>query len=84
MSIYTVKQNKDVAADVTPTHTAMHFGNTEAICSKITHLQCREQLLCDLVLAAEDMAINKGGIQDLPIVISTFSWDHLLHSKWPL
>jgi hypothetical protein len=26
MSIYTVKQNKDIAADVTPTRTAMHFS----------------------------------------------------------
>jgi hypothetical protein len=26
----------------------------------ITHLQCREQFLCDLVLAAEDMAIKRG------------------------
>lgn len=30
----------------------------EAVWSKITHLQFREQLICDLVIAAEDKAVN--------------------------
>jgi hypothetical protein len=32
----------------------------------MTHLKFREQLVCDIVLAAEDRAINGRTIQDLP------------------
>jgi hypothetical protein len=39
------------------------FSNTEVSWSKMTHLQFREQLVCDLVRAAEDMAVKGKGIQ---------------------
>jgi hypothetical protein len=39
------------------------FSNAEVLWSKFTNLEFREQLVCDLVLAVEDMAVNIKGIQ---------------------
>jgi hypothetical protein len=38
------------------------FSNAEVLWSEMTHLQFREQLVHDLVCAAEDMAVSGKGI----------------------